>query len=40
MGNYRQAIHGYQYGVDPTPDITAYRRQGRHHTAKNLESRL
>jgi hypothetical protein len=30
MGNYRQAIHGYQSGVDPLPDVTAYRRQGRH----------
>ena len=30
MGNYRQAIHNYQAGLDPTPDITDYRRQGRH----------
>ena len=30
MGNYRQAIHGYQSGVKPIPDVTAHRRQGRH----------
>ena len=30
MGNYRDAIHGFQSGVNPTPDVTAYRQQGRH----------
>jgi hypothetical protein len=30
MGSYRQAIHAYEAGVDPTPDIIADRRQGRH----------
>jgi hypothetical protein len=30
MGSYRQAIYGYQSGVDSTPHVTAYRRQGRH----------
>jgi hypothetical protein len=29
MGSYREAIHGYLAGENPTPDITAYRRQGR-----------
>ena len=29
MGSYREAIHGYLAGETPTPDITAYRRQGR-----------
>lgn len=29
MGSYRDAIHGYLSGQDPTPDITAHRRQGR-----------
>jgi high affinity Mn2+ porin len=28
MGDYGQAIAGYQQGVDKTPDITLYRRQG------------
>jgi high affinity Mn2+ porin len=29
MGSYREAIQGYLSGHDATPDITAYRRQGR-----------
>jgi len=29
MGSYREAIRGYLDGVDPVPDVTAYRRQGR-----------
>ncbi len=29
MGNYREAINGYQTGQTSTPDITAYRQQGR-----------
>jgi hypothetical protein len=29
MGSYRDAIHAYQAGIDPTPDVTAYRKQGR-----------
>ena len=29
MGSYRDAIAGYLSGHDPTPDVTAYRRQGR-----------
>ncbi|MDR3718448.1 MAG: carbohydrate porin [Bryobacteraceae bacterium] len=29
MGNYREAIQGYLDGVDPVPDVIAYRRQGR-----------
>jgi hypothetical protein len=29
MGSYREAIHAYLAGQDPTPDITAHRRQGR-----------
>ena len=29
MGNYREAINGYVAGQTPTPDVTAYRKQGR-----------
>lgn len=29
MGDYRAAIHAFQAGVDPVPDVTAHRRQGR-----------
>lgn len=29
MGNYREAINGYISGQTSTPDITAYRKQGR-----------
>jgi len=29
MGSYREAIQGYLSGVDPVPDVIAYRRQGR-----------
>lgn len=29
MGNYREAISGYLSGQTTTPDITAYRKQGR-----------
>jgi hypothetical protein len=29
MGSYDEAIHGFLTGVDPKPDIVAYRRQGR-----------
>lgn len=29
MGNYREAIDGYLSGQTPSPDITAYREQGR-----------
>ena len=29
MGNYREAIDGYTSGQTSTPDITAYRKQGR-----------
>lgn len=29
MGSYRQAIDGYLSGATATPDITAYRKQGR-----------
>jgi hypothetical protein len=29
MGNYREAINGYLSGQTATPDITAYRKQGR-----------
>src|SRR5262249_36759067 len=29
MGSYREAIQAYRAGVDPVPDITAWRHQGR-----------
>jgi len=29
MGNYREAVNGYTSGQTPTPEITAYAKQGR-----------
>ena len=42
MGKYRDAINGYLSGKDPTPDITAYRQQGRkkYGFGLNLEQEL
>jgi hypothetical protein len=42
MGSYREAIHGYLSGADSTPDVTAYRQQGRvkYGFGGNLEQEL
>jgi high affinity Mn2+ porin len=42
MGDYGQAINGYLRGVDKTPDITLYRRQGtlKQGFGLNLEQEL
>jgi len=42
MGSYRQAIHAAETGPDAPPDITTYRRQGRHKYGfgLNLEQAL
>jgi high affinity Mn2+ porin len=42
MGSYRDAINAYRSGQDPTPDITAHRRQGRlkYGVGLNVEQEL
>jgi high affinity Mn2+ porin len=42
MGDYGQAITGYEQGLDKTPDITLYRRQGtlKQGFALNIEQEL
>ena len=36
MGSYREAIDAFRAGIDPMPDITAHRRQGRTKTGCGL----
>jgi hypothetical protein len=42
MGSYHEAIQAYRSGIDPVPDITAWRRQGRlkYGFGLNLEQQL
>jgi high affinity Mn2+ porin len=37
MGSYREAIDAFRAGLDPVPDITGHRRQGRTKTGVGLD---